>query len=242
MRPSRGGGIVSASFLAILCAAHPAFAAGSAKFAVTIEKVELKNAQSEWITIIRPDRLVDLINEEPVVSFFNNDGRIPAGRYVNFRVTLSETVRIAGRIKGANCTRADGAAVLGGTAARVSDLPGEITSFKETSPTWREGGPEDVGDVSLKLNLDHEDEDDVMTISCRADFETPVEVKKGDFIKVWFDVTAADAVRDALPGAFGPGVPARHAMYALPPPVEELVLTVGETDHAVTGRDVVFDF
>ena len=58
-------------------------------FFITIDRVELKNASGEWVTVIRPDRRVDLTQQEAVVRFFNN-GRIPAGRYTNVRVSLTE--------------------------------------------------------------------------------------------------------------------------------------------------------
>lgn len=61
-------------------------AASGAPRAVTIRGVYLKNDAGAWVKIIEPDRRVDLSVEEPVVSFFNNGGRIPAGAYKNFRV------------------------------------------------------------------------------------------------------------------------------------------------------------
>ena len=52
---------------------------------ITLDQVELKNAEGQWVTVIRPDRKIDLSQEEPAVRFFNN-GRIPAGSYSNVRV------------------------------------------------------------------------------------------------------------------------------------------------------------
>ena len=57
-------------------------------FAV-IEKVELKNNAGLWLTVMEPDHLVNLDNEEAGASFFNQ-GRVLEGRYVNFRVTAIE--------------------------------------------------------------------------------------------------------------------------------------------------------
>lgn len=57
-------------------------------FFITLDGVELKNASGEWVTVIRPDKRVDLSQEEPAVRFFNN-GRIPEGEYVNVRVTFT---------------------------------------------------------------------------------------------------------------------------------------------------------
>ncbi len=66
----------------------PAFAeTGPAQCIMTIQSVELKNEKGEWLTVLEPDRQVDLAQEEPRVSFFNN-GRVPPGNYLNFRLTV----------------------------------------------------------------------------------------------------------------------------------------------------------
>lgn len=57
-------------------------------FFITIDEVQLKDANGRWITVIRPDRRLDLTQEEPVVRFFNN-GRVPAGNYENVRVSFT---------------------------------------------------------------------------------------------------------------------------------------------------------
>lgn len=54
-------------------------------FFITLDQVELKNSESQWITVIRPDRRLDLAKEDPAIRFFNN-GRIPSGEYTNVRV------------------------------------------------------------------------------------------------------------------------------------------------------------
>lgn len=55
---------------------------------ITIDQVELKKTSGEWVSVIRPDRRLDITQEEPVVRFFNN-GRIPAGDYSNVRVRFT---------------------------------------------------------------------------------------------------------------------------------------------------------
>lgn len=71
----------------------PLSAEASDPFFVTIQKVELKNAAGEWVTVIEPDKKVDLAQDEPSVSFFNN-GRVEPGRYVNVRVRLDRGVLV----------------------------------------------------------------------------------------------------------------------------------------------------
>ncbi len=58
---------------------------------ITIENVELKESGGEWISVIRPDKRVDLRNERAFVSFFNNQGRVPTGRYDDFRITYLDS-------------------------------------------------------------------------------------------------------------------------------------------------------
>lgn len=72
-------------FLSSVAAAQP----GDRSHAVLIQKVELKSADGQWISIIEPDKLVDLETQEPEISFFNN-GRVPRGWYGNFRLSLSQ--------------------------------------------------------------------------------------------------------------------------------------------------------
>lgn len=68
-------------------------ALGSLAYFITIQNVELQNASGAWVSVIRPDKQVDLESTEAAVSFFNNPERVPAGDYNNFKVTvfLNET-------------------------------------------------------------------------------------------------------------------------------------------------------
>ena len=55
-------------------------------YVITIENVELMNSTGAWVSVIRPDKRVDLLSTEAAISFFNNTGRVPAGSYENFRI------------------------------------------------------------------------------------------------------------------------------------------------------------
>ena len=57
-----------------------------AQYVITIENVELMNTAGTWVSVIRPDKRVDLLSTEATVSFFNNTERVPAGSYENFRI------------------------------------------------------------------------------------------------------------------------------------------------------------
>lgn len=229
---------LAVSFLAVAAPALAETRPETTKYAITIRKVELRSTDGTWVTVVEPDRVIDLINEEPVVSFFNN-GRIPEGSYVNFRLVLSETVTIAGCVKN-NCTMGGGSATLTGTAANAAELPGVITGWSETAPTWHKGA---AGDVKLKLDLDNQDEDDKIVIKANRDFGPPIEISEGQFVKVWFDVDLRHSMEHALPDGFAPGAPKKHAMYVMPPAlIEELKITVGTDTRTFTSDQILLEF
>ena len=79
-------------FFIFLLSELPCPAAGTpGEYLVTIKSVELKNTASKWVTVIRPDKQADLANQEARITFFNNSGRVPPGRYINFKILLSNT-------------------------------------------------------------------------------------------------------------------------------------------------------
>lgn len=225
----------------VLLAAALAWAAGSrsagqpSRFEITILKVELKNEAGEWVKIIEPDRRVDLAQEEAMVAFFNNDGRVPFGSYVNFRVTISETITFAGH-QGKHFTKKGGDCVLGGSAKYASELPGPITSYRERTTTWNSSGE---GDVKEKFNFDREDSDEVIEIYGRDNFP-PIEVRPGAYVGVWFDIPIEDTVFHANPGEFGASQPSSDAMYlVLPSRVTEARVTVGTKTLVIDGKEIL---
>ena len=74
-------------FLLFLFLSSVAVAAGP--YFITIQKLELRKESGEWVSILEPDRRVDLAATEASVSFFNN-GRIPADRFKNFRLSFED--------------------------------------------------------------------------------------------------------------------------------------------------------
>ncbi len=86
-RLGRGGaGIILFQFILPFFLAAPSSAGDApAQSIITIKSVQLKSDQGNWLTVIEPDRQVDLLNEEAGLSFFNN-GRVPPGSYINFKI------------------------------------------------------------------------------------------------------------------------------------------------------------
>lgn len=68
-------------------------------YVITIENVELKDSFGNWVSVIRPDKQVDLTKTEAAVSFFNTAGRVPPASYDDFRVEFlrpdGEKVRLS---------------------------------------------------------------------------------------------------------------------------------------------------
>ena len=83
-------GTLTAFCLAAVLGISPLFAAGATEYKVYLKKLELKNHDGRWMTVIEPDRAADLVEEEAKISFFNSAGRVPDGNYINFRLTFEE--------------------------------------------------------------------------------------------------------------------------------------------------------
>ena len=56
---------------------------------ITLQKLELRTRDAQWVTIVEPDHQVDLMSADASVTFFNN-GRVPEGDYDNFRLTFQD--------------------------------------------------------------------------------------------------------------------------------------------------------
>ena len=73
--------------------AQPVFCAlaadGQASRIVTLKSVEIKDGQGRWLKGVTSDKRVNLAFGRPVLSFFNN-GRLPEGDLINFKITFSE--------------------------------------------------------------------------------------------------------------------------------------------------------
>lgn len=64
---------------------------------ITIDEVRLKNEGGEWVAIIKPDKKVDTMDEEPNLSFFNQ-GLVPPAEYINFEILIRDTAKPEGLI------------------------------------------------------------------------------------------------------------------------------------------------
>ena len=199
----------------------------------------LKNNAGEWITVVEPDKQVDLFSDQGKVTFFNQ-GRIPEGDYLNFKLVISETVKVREADRFGNKTKSGGVEIIGGTAKDNFELPGEITSFIEKSPTWND---KEEGEITATINFNNEDEDDIIGITKRNDFVKPFAITKGTFINVVLSMNLLGTCYPVDPGAFKRGMPEKKAMLVFPPrSVNEVRFTVDQRTELLQAEDVLIKF
>ncbi len=224
-----------------LCAAYmpPAFAEGDAtRFIVTVKKVEFKDISGNWVKIAEPETDADLLADDPLF-LATNDGSIPSGTYVNFRITLSETIRFSGS-DGENKTLEGGVLTLGGTASKSTDMPrNDIRTFVQDAPTWNTAVE---GLMTEHLDLDYQDRDDVMEITTRWPFPKPILVKEKSAIKIAMGLDLKKSLHYAWPDYFS-GIQSSEAMYFLPPKdVSEVMVKVDAKSVLITGEAIEWSF
>ena len=214
-------------------------AAGDAvKCMATIQSIYFRKVSGAWIQVKDSSRQVDLLAEEPILSFINFN-RVPPGKYVNVKIVLSETFKVTGK-DGNNMTKAGGEITVAGTATHGTDLPGTINSLEVTAPTWND---QSEGEITEHLNLDYEDRNDSIEIFSRRNFDKPFHVKKGSAVHVWMIVSLNKTINFAFPNMIKKRVPRENVMYFIPPnQIDELSITVDAASSFASGEEIEFDF
>ena len=208
--------------LFILSAPSTAQAVGdTTQCLITVKKVFLKKPDGDWIMLLEQDRTLDLSKENSSLEIVN-DHLVPPGEYTNCKLVISEAFQIAGG-DGANLTKEGGEVWVEGTASKISELPGEITSLKENAPTWN---TEKEGLITVHLNLDFADRDEVMEIYGKSSFSKPLKIKEGSKIEIVLNLLLARTIRYVW-AKFWDRFPEHDTMYFLPPSrVDELSVKV----------------
>jgi hypothetical protein len=205
---------------------------------VTVKQVLLKTPSGNWVPIKGSEHETDLATEDPMLSLLNFD-RVPPGKYVNFKLVVSETVKVTGR-DGKNFTRAGGDIYMGGSAVNASGLPGDITALRVVSPTWNN---ELSGEMTERINLDYEDRDDIMEIYPKRNFLKPFIVKKGSAVHIWMTINLDQTMYFAFPNSIRKGVPRVNVMYFIPPSqIDDVSITVDSVSRYASTDEVAFDF
>ena len=215
----------------------PCFAVGNAsQCVITIKKIELKNTAGDWLVLTDKEQKLNLFSQDPAITVVNK-GKIAPGTYINCRITLSETLSVAGS-DGPNMTKEGGEITVGGTAARISELPGEISSLKEVSPAWN---TQSEGLITEHLNLNYEDRDNVMSIYSKRDFNRQLAVKEGSTIRVILRIDLKKTIYFVWANYFK-GFPPKDTIYFLPPnEISELSVKVDAITALATG-DIEWTF
>jgi hypothetical protein len=197
---------------------------------VTVKEVKLKNTDNDWITVPIPETKLDFANPEQTLTF-KNDGRVPEGKYKNFKFVISETFQVSGH-DGNNFTAEGGDITIGGTAHRTSELPGDITSIVETKKSWNTAKE---GLMTVKVNMDFEDRDDVMEIYGVRDIELPFRVKENALLTFMITMNMDQCVYFAWPDSLAKNIPSTNVMYYLTPK------TIAEVSVKSDSQTATFD-
>lgn len=216
------------------------YAAGDpTSYKITVQKFELKRTDDTWVTISQPNQEIDLAAVDPGLAAGSLLGNIPSGTYDNFRLTISETIKVTGS-DGANYTNQDGVAVMEGSAATDADIDSMTPSaFNETSETWNNTS---AGEMSIQVNLDNADDDDYMQLYCDSDF-TPLTVTTNSTISIWMDFDTENTVEFSAADSWGPGLPATNIMLFRPPNEgSAFSITVDGTTVTVTAANMTNAF
>lgn len=233
----------TAAILAFLTlAAGAAYATGDAsRFIVRVEKIELQSASGAWVTLAEPKADVEITTEGAALLETKNAGLVPPGEYQNVRITLSETVRFAGRDE-KYFTKEGGEITIGGTSSKAADLGTlEIKTFKTAKPTLTETEAEH-GLVTQHLNLDFEDRDDVSTIATTRPFKKKLAVKEGSSLRVSLGLDVRGTVRYAWKDFFS-GFASEPAVYYLPNPgVSEVIVKCDTQTLLITSEALAWEF
>lgn len=205
------------------CACPVLWAGDPSQIRIRVVGVYFKNQYDRWISAGPVDAEFDLISQEPRLSFANK-GQLAAGKYLNVRIALSETIRYAGSDRGRS-TLEGGSLRLTGTAGTQADLPGEILKLVEESPTCH-AGPEE-GLVTVRIDYDYGDRDDVIEFQGKREFLDPIQIADDSTITLRFVMNTAGTVSYAWRDSIKLGMPERDTMlFRFPDKVQEIEIKV----------------
>lgn len=234
--------LTAAAFFAVFlpAAAHAKTNGGPASELIfSIKEVRLKDTSGQWIKVPRSAGAFNAASDDPLLNFDNKDGEIPEGDYDNFKIVLTETVKVSGHV-GPNKTKSGGRLTVGGTSPTVETVNMvEITSFVQDAPTWTDTAE---GEITEHLNLDYEDGNDVMTIYGKHGFPKPLHIKKGSTIQLYLGMDRTEVIHYAWPDFFS-GITSDKAVYFLPPPkLGEASFEVDAETRYFSPDDVEWEF
>lgn len=231
--------IAFATLVSFLMPAQVMAAWTPTRYIVTVKSLELKNNTGEWVKVIEPDLEVDLLSRDPRVSYVNDGKRIPKGNYINFRIVLSETIRIKGHDY-ENFTKEGGEIKILGNFLEEAEL--NVTGVDEIKPTWT-ANAEEEGVIKVYFDVDDKSLDDQVIMTRKRDFPEPFYIKKGSYISASFSLNLEGTLIHAQKASLGGGLPKNDIMFGMiPRNVNELVFLVDEAREVVPNSDIAIAF
>ena len=222
------------------------FAGNTDTYKITVQSIQLKNTDGQWVTIATPNQELDIaaVSSGAVAASFLNKASIPAGSYDNFKLVISETMKVSGSdVDGGTTyyTRSGGAVTITGddsNAASTSTWVGALpnATLAETTDTATTVLRQ-KGEVTYTLDLKASDGNDYIEIYSTTDLATPITVNVNSTISMWFDFDTAGTVHYQLIGA------GDHAVFYTPPGEgTAFSITVDGTTSTITADQMRLDF
>lgn len=225
---------------------YRSYAGDPTAYKVTVLSIQLKTSAGNWVTIASPNKELDIasVGAGAVAGSFAPDTNIPAGDYVNFKIVLSNVIRFSGSDGAGRYTRAGGTLRLAGnpfipgsdsTATWTADPPIFQVGFVEGAEASFTADPAAQGEVTMTINLNLNNQQNLMEVLATNDLTTSISVKNNSTMSMFFDFNTLNTVHwIAAPG---------NVMYLLPPRQgTKFGITVDGTSYAITADTMKIDF
>jgi len=116
----------------------------------------------------------------------------------------------------------------------------DVLAFEQKAPTWSKEDP--PGDITVTLDLDHQDRDDVIEIVSPRGFPKPLPLKENSSVTVRIGADVKNVVHYASANYFA-GIPSERAMYFLPPDsLTEVSFKADGNSRLVTSEGLEWQF
>lgn len=231
-----------------------AAASGDAEsYKMTITKIEFKKSDGTWVTIASPNQEIDIAaaNAGDVAGSLLSDSAIPAGSYVNFRLTANKSLTVKGSdaagtgCVGTNYTKSGGAVTLTGTAATSGntatwpqDPPTAVTLTETVESATTVVG--DAGEMTQTLKLGAASggtSSDGLEISGQSDLGSPIVIGETSTVSIFFKFDTRNTVHCQQTGL------AAYAMIFTPPGAGTTCgITVDGTVYSINAASMQMQF
>ncbi len=178
-----------------------------------------------------------------VSDSFAGNASVPVGSYKNFKLVLSETMKVSGSDAGAHYTTSTGTLTIvgtDGTAASTATWPAappiSVASLTENTETHTATASQQ-GESTFTLDLNANDGNNYIEIYCSTGIPAdPIVVKADSTMSMWFDFDTQGTVHYVNDGG-------NDKMYYTPPGSgTAFYITVDGRTHTITEANMRIDF